>query len=173
MKESLYYKAVQLETGNRIMRFCNQKAHDINNELNILLSQGTIAFIKNWVEIRELIKKCEYYLAVSGRIADEKYEEEGEEEVIKSENLFVDLLDGKWSLGYDNGIETRTLAVFEEDYETWLYPDELGVDFVINVFRDSLEDRFSFNVYSLPNNWREICVPTGNKSIHDVMKEVS
>jgi len=95
---------------------------------------------------------------------------------MKKEWLFVDLLDGKWSLGIDDGHETKTLAVFEEDFEDWLYPEQLGIDYVINVFRESLEDKFQFNLYKLPVDWKDIVTndkgKDGKKSIHDIMEEV-
>lgn len=101
---------------------------------------------------------------------------------MKIEHLFVDLLDGKWSLGYNDGYESQTIGIFEEDYEDWLYPDDLSLygvpmDNVINVFRESLEEKFQFNIYSLPDNWRDIVTNNsgkdGKKSIHDIMIDIT
>lgn len=96
---------------------------------------------------------------------------------MKTEWLFVDLLDGKWTLGFNDGYESQSLGFFEDDFDTWLYPEEMGIDYVINVFRESLEDKFQFNLYSLPENWRDIVTndggKDGKKSILDIMINIT
>jgi hypothetical protein len=96
---------------------------------------------------------------------------------LKQENLFVDDLDGQWTLGYNFGEKegTQTLCIFddngEENSDTWLYPNDLGFDHVLNLwFEDNI---WKFDLYSLPKNWREIVTQNkgrdGKKSILDIM----
>lgn len=99
--------------------------------------------------------------------------------IIQTEDkLFVDTLDGKWTLGLDMGKHgTISLGNFEE-HDSWLYPKELGFDNIINVFSDQdNENLWHFNIYELPYNWKDIVTndggKDGKKSIHDIMILVS
>ena len=96
---------------------------------------------------------------------------------LRPENLFVDELDGRWTLGLtDENGGTESIGHFEKD-DAWLYPHELGFDYVINVFlcKDDLKT-WHFNVYDLPKNWSEIVTQDsgmdGKPSVHDIMVEV-
>jgi hypothetical protein len=99
---------------------------------------------------------------------------------IKIEGLFVDDLDGEFTLGYNDGFESQTLCVFpnnhEENYETWLYPEDMEwdgiqLDHVLNVWFE--ENEWKFDLHCLPKNWKDIVTndhgKDGKKSIHDVM----
>ena len=60
--------------------------------------------------------------------------------------------------------------------EKWLYPEDLGgIPFVINIYQDMCMKDICANVYSLPNNWKEIVTQNNGKdgkpSIHDIMIE--
>jgi len=98
---------------------------------------------------------------------------------INEKDLFVDELDGKWTLGLDMGIHgTISIGNFSGEDETWLYPDDLGegIENVINVWLNE-NNKWEFNVYDLPENWKDIVTndrgKDGKKSIHDIMILVS
>ena len=99
---------------------------------------------------------------------------------ITKKDLFVDELDGKWTLGLNMDIH-GTISIgnfdFDED-EAWLYPEDLseGIENIINVWLDE-NNKWQFNIYDLPENWRDIVTNDsgldGKKSIHDIMILVS
>jgi len=98
---------------------------------------------------------------------------------ITEKNLFVDELDGKWTLGLDMGKHgTISIGNFDvDDDEAWLYPEDLseGLENVINVWLDE-NNKWQFNVYDLPDNWKDIVTndkgKDGKRSIHDIMIQV-
>ncbi len=92
---------------------------------------------------------------------------------INEKDLFVDKLDGKWTLGLDMGKHgTISIGNFSE-YEAWIYPKDLseGLENVIHVWYEN--NKWQFNVYDLPDNWKDIVTndrgKDGKKSIHDIM----
>ncbi len=97
---------------------------------------------------------------------------------LRSENLFVDELDGKWTLGFtDIKCGTESIANFNEE-DAWLYPHDLRCNHVINVYLDEVDkETWHFNVYDLPENWAELVSQDGGNdgkpSMHDIMMEVS
>lgn len=92
---------------------------------------------------------------------------------ITTKNLFVDELDGKWTLGmtYKNG-GTESIANFEEE-DSWLYPEDINGEpnIIINVWFD--DGGWCFDVLDLPDNWKDIVTQDkgkdGKPSIHDIM----
>lgn len=104
---------------------------------------------------------------------------------IKPEDLFVDELDGRLTLGLNMGEKDGTISIgnFEED-DSWFYPSDLtaskiGIDDIENVINVFLgeNEKWVFNVYDLPKNWKDIVTYDGGQdgkpSIHDIMIEVS
>ena len=61
--------------------------------------------------------------------------------------------------------EERTKCDY--DFDVWIYPEDLGIPRVLNIFRD--EGEMQTNEYELPEDWEERCVKNGN-SIHDIME---
>jgi len=61
-----------------------------------------------------------------------------------------------------------------EELDIWIYPEQLNMDRVVNVFR--VEGEIQVNVYVLPDNWKDIVTDChgndGKPSIHDIMKEI-
>jgi len=95
---------------------------------------------------------------------------------LTKEMLFVDDLDGRWTLGINYGEEgTMTLCAFNDESDVWLYPEELGYENIVNVWFD--DDNWNIEVYDLPENWREIVTHNrgkdGKPSIHDIMESQS
>lgn len=94
--------------------------------------------------------------------------------MIKTKDLFVDELDGKYTLGLNRGKHgTISIGNFSEE-EDWLYPEDLaeGLENVINVWLGE-DYEWHFNIYKLPKNWKDIVTwdkgKDGKKSIHDIM----
>jgi len=59
------------------------------------------------------------------------------------------------------------------ELDVWLYPRDLdGRNIIVNLFREEEGQPIQINEYKLPDDWREQCVPKGNKSVHDIMEEV-
>ncbi len=93
---------------------------------------------------------------------------------LTNKNLFVDELDGKWTLGWhDEKGGSESLCTFEEE-DSWLYPEDLnGFDNVVNIFKGFDNEHWFFNVYSLPENWKDIVTQDngkdGKESILDIM----
>jgi len=57
--------------------------------------------------------------------------------------------------------------------DKWLYPEDLGIDLVINLFTHELDDEVYMDIYALPPNWKKIVTQNrgkdGKPSIHDIM----
>ena len=93
---------------------------------------------------------------------------------ITKDVLFVDDLDGKWTLGIDMGSQgTMSLYTFDDCSDNWIYPEDINEDYIINVWFNDFENKWEIEVYDLPINWREIATQDkgkdGKPSIHDIM----
>ena len=57
--------------------------------------------------------------------------------------------------------------------DVWLYPKDLeNRPIILNIFRMETNEPLQVNEYTLPENWKELCVPKTNKSVHDIMEAV-
>ena len=99
---------------------------------------------------------------------------------LTNKDLFVDDLDGKWTLGfYDENGGSESIGCFKMidgiHEDMWLYPKDLNeLDNVICVWNEEGEG-WKSNVYTLPENWKDIVTwdsgKDGKASIHDIMIE--
>lgn len=73
----------------------------------------------------------------------------------------------------ENGVLIREAINRISEFDIWLYPRDLqDRPMILNLFRMEENEPIQINEYKLPENWKELCIPNTDVSIHDIMEAV-